>query len=246
MVSPPRSAAGVVALRKWILGLTLAPTVPVFYTSWIGPSFVEPLLGQPGSVMAGFGVIWAFALAIVLVTLSVEQRPSTSIGWRRPSLRSALIAVGLGVALSLLVPVLTLAVNAVLPPSGSGTITQVATAFPWWVLLLGVVTAGVTEEILFRGYAFERLRDVTRSAWSGDGETREGCKQCQRCGECECGLPRGPRVPCLLALPHAPPMGGCRCPWAAAVRWRWALRRRTGAGGGSWVRRPSGRRPWRG
>jgi len=75
------------------------------------------------------------------------------------------MAIGLGILLSLLVPVFTLLVNAVFPPSDTGTITQVTSNFSWWILLLSVLTAGITEEILFRGYPLERLHEITGNKW---------------------------------------------------------------------------------
>jgi membrane protease YdiL (CAAX protease family) len=37
--------------------------------------------------------------------------------------------------------------------------------YSWWILLLSVITAGITEEILFRGYPLERLLEVTGTKW---------------------------------------------------------------------------------
>lgn len=42
---------------------------------------------------------------------------------------------------------------------------ETASNFPWWILLLSVVTAGVTEEVLFRGYPLERLYEMTGNKW---------------------------------------------------------------------------------
>ena len=37
--------------------------------------------------------------------------------------------------------------------------------FPVWYLVLAVVIGGTAEELLYRGYAIERLASVTRSYW---------------------------------------------------------------------------------
>lgn len=148
-------------------GLAIALGAPAIYTFVVRPTIVEPRLGEVSAVIVGFAAYWVLALGVVLYTRYGERRPLSSIGWTRLPTRAALVAVGLGVLLSLLVPLLTLMTSALLPPSDTGTITQVATAYPWWVLLLSVVTAGVTEEVLYRGYAFERLRELTGSAWAG-------------------------------------------------------------------------------
>lgn len=75
-------------------------------------------------------------------------------------------ALGLGVVLSLLVPVLTLLVSQLLPSTGSGGILDTAAEYPTWLMVLRVFTAGVTEEIIFRGHLIERLLDVIDSRWS--------------------------------------------------------------------------------
>lgn len=67
----------------------------------------------------------------------------------------------IGVVLSLAVPLLSVLASTVIPAGEGGTIASV-TQISWWLMLMSVVTAGVTEEILFRGYALERLL-----AWSG-------------------------------------------------------------------------------
>ncbi|NJN56392.1 MAG: CPBP family intramembrane metalloprotease [Leptolyngbyaceae cyanobacterium SL_5_9] len=41
------------------------------------------------------------------------------------------------------------------------------TLLPIWYLILAVVVGGTTEEILYRGYATERLSGFTGSYWSG-------------------------------------------------------------------------------
>lgn len=94
-----------------------------------------------------------------------EKLSLTIIGWKPLSWKWTFAAIGLGVLLLLLVPVLTLLVSAVFPPSDTGTITQVTSNFSWWILLLSVLTAGITEEILFRGYPLERLHEITGIKW---------------------------------------------------------------------------------
>jgi membrane protease YdiL (CAAX protease family) len=68
--------------------------------------------------------------------------------------------------LSLLVPVLTLLISAIIPGAEEeGTIAQVTETVPAWLIFISVLTAAVTEEILYRGYLVERLLDLTGHKW---------------------------------------------------------------------------------
>lgn len=139
--------------------------LPVLYVLWLGPTFVQPVAGELGSTLIGFAILWLFALAILAYVVIVERRPLASIGWQSLPWKSVLLAVGIGIALSLLVPALTLLVGMMIPSQESGSISQVATSFPWWAILLSVLTAGVTEEILFRAYPLSRLLEASWGKW---------------------------------------------------------------------------------
>ena len=152
-------------MKKTIFGLSISLVLPAIFVLFISPTIIQPNVAEPIFVLVGFGIFWGLALAVLGFTRTVENRPLETIGWKPLSWKSALMAVGLGILLSLSVPVLTLLVSTIFPPSDTGTITQVTSNFPWWVLLLSVFTAGITEEILFRGYALERLHEITRNKW---------------------------------------------------------------------------------
>ncbi len=152
-------------MQKKILGLSLSLAVPLIYILFISPMFLKPAVNEPVSTLIDFAVLWALALAVLFFTRSVEKLPLSTIGWKPLLWKWIAAAVGIGILLSLLVPVLTLLVSAIFPPSDTGTIAQVTSNFPWWILLLSVLTAGVTEEIFFRGYALERLHEITENKW---------------------------------------------------------------------------------
>lgn len=105
---------------------------------------------------------WFAVIGALGFILFVERRSLASIGLRRPDKGDVLWAavfwlVGLG---------LTSIVHALVPPPPSaGVDTILSMSLP---VLLGVVlTASVTEEIIFRGYAIERIRDLTGKLWIG-------------------------------------------------------------------------------
>ncbi len=153
-------------MKRTILGLSLSLVAPAIFVLFIIPIFIKPNVNEPVSTLVSFGIFWGLAFAVLVFTRVIENLPLTTIGWKPLSWKSALLAIGLGILLSLLVPVLTLLVSTIFPPPNSGTVTQVVSDFSWWILLLSIFTAGVTEEILFRGYALERLQEVTGSKWT--------------------------------------------------------------------------------
>ncbi|GAB1472239.1 type II CAAX endopeptidase family protein [Chloroflexota bacterium] len=152
-------------MKKTILGLGLSLVIPSVYILFISPVFLVPKVDEPISTLINFGALWAFALGVVFFTQRVEKLPLSSMGWKTLSWKWVFIAIGMGILLSLLVPVLTIVVSKFFPPSETGTVMETASNFPWWILLLSVVTAGVTEEVLFRGYPLERLYEMTGNKW---------------------------------------------------------------------------------
>ena len=113
------------------------------------------------------GMLLLLAGAVIAISRGWERKPWSWLGLRPLSWRAALLAVALGVALSITVPALTVAVNRLLPPSPGGTVDSVASSGSAWSLLVGVLTASVTEELLFRAYLIERLMRLTGSRWLG-------------------------------------------------------------------------------
>jgi len=144
-----------------IMGLGLALAAPVLYTLFAeAPDQSHTLL----HIYMGLFVMWFLAVAVVLLTLWAEKRPLSSIGWESPTVKLTLIGVGLGVLLSLTVPALSVLSGMMIPSDEKGSIES-AVQISGFIMLAGVITAGITEEILYRGYALERLLDWTGSKW---------------------------------------------------------------------------------
>lgn len=152
-------------MNKKIVGLFLALVFPLIYVLFLSPILLRPNVNQTAFTLIGFVVFWGLGIGMFLYTRYVEKQPLSTIGWKPLSLKGVVLAIGLGILLSLLVPLFTLLADAVFPTTDQGTIMQVTESYPWWILLFGVLTAGITEEILFRGYALERLIDLTGIKW---------------------------------------------------------------------------------
>ena len=104
---------------------------------------------------------WALGAAVVLCVLIVERRPLSSIGWNGISWKTfafgALGAVATlafaGAVVMFCLPLMHLQMN-------SEALKKLA-ALPYGLRFAMVLRAGVVEEILFRGYGIERLRELT-------------------------------------------------------------------------------------
>lgn len=111
--------------------------------------------------LIGYEAMWWAAAALLLVYARVvEHAPVSSLGIRRPSVFELVLAVAAGV---IIVVILGTLYALVLDGLDSEAMATLIGMMPKWWLVISVVRAGVCEELLFRGYAFERLAAVTRS-----------------------------------------------------------------------------------
>jgi uncharacterized protein len=104
---------------------------------------------------------WSLVAVVLLYVIKVERRPLSSIGIRRLSLADAAAGFGVGVATLAGLWLLYAIVLPILHQSEAQPINQLRSAPGWW-LAASVVRAGVSEEVLFRGYPIERLQEWTR------------------------------------------------------------------------------------
>ncbi len=154
----------------------LWPTLTGVAFALVGPVLLDALLETAVSLegfaagAASLGLDWLHAAVLVALVLWWERRPLRSVGVRRTGWRDLAWSLA-----GFVVGVLTFAVTAPvvqaldLGTTGSG-IAWLA-SFPVWFTVLVAVTAGVTEEVAFRGYPIERLAELTGSAWLAGGVT---------------------------------------------------------------------------
>lgn len=112
---------------------------------------------------------WALVGGVILLTLVFEQESLSSIGITFPNRYDIVTGVGIFVLGLVSVGVATPLVDAIgldtAPFGGSenGGVNQTVTAL--LVSLFIGVTAGITEEVLYRGYGLERLETIVGSTW---------------------------------------------------------------------------------
>lgn len=118
-----------------------------------------------GEMLAREAVWWCSALTILLWLIFAEQLPLSSIGFRRPTWKS----VAFGVLAAVVVTAIMVVQFAVvipllhLSPGAALAKQQAILKTPFWYRILLVLRAAVVEEILFRGYLIEKVRQLSRS-----------------------------------------------------------------------------------
>jgi uncharacterized protein len=118
-----------------------------------------------GAASVGYGEIayWLAAASVLAYVCLVERRPLASIGLRKPAISD--LALGLGAAILMvggMALIYQFAVPGATSPGDEGSAANIMT-LPAWLRLLIVLRAAVFEEILYRGFAIERLGAMLHS-----------------------------------------------------------------------------------
>jgi membrane protease YdiL (CAAX protease family) len=143
-----------------IAGLGLALGAPALLASFSNPQSLTSKVFQQI-------VLATFAIAILGIVLFWEKQPLSSIGlhsWCWHSLSWGLAFAS--ILIFIYSPLLLWTMNK-LGRSGFERGLDELTKLPVWYLILAVAIGGIVEEILYRGYATERLSALTGSYWSG-------------------------------------------------------------------------------
>jgi membrane protease YdiL (CAAX protease family) len=154
--------------RRWaalLTGLTVALVLPALLTS-LAPKTPTMAMSPALAIALNEAAVWSITLTVIAIVLFWERRPLSSIGLGRPSWTAA----GIGIAVTAGLGLLALAAAYALQNAGmdmqEGQENMVL-GIPVWLQLLVAASAGFTEEILFRGYAIERLTELTGNRWIG-------------------------------------------------------------------------------
>jgi uncharacterized protein len=107
-------------------------------------------------------IVWAWVAGILLYVVRVERRPLSSIGFRVLGVKDWITAIFAGILILALLALIALVVFPALHWSESSQESSIL-SLPYWLNVLIVVRAAVSEEILFRGYPLERLEELTGS-----------------------------------------------------------------------------------
>jgi membrane protease YdiL (CAAX protease family) len=109
-------------------------------------------------------VTWGTCVALLLLVRCWERRPWSSIGIVFDNVHAWAVGALVGVGVLMLTGLsLQLAKKKTTDGSVQGLLKLAAT--PLWFRIAAVITAGVTEEIVFRGYPIERLGEMSGNPW---------------------------------------------------------------------------------
>lgn len=109
-------------------------------------------------------IYWTLVAATLAYVIGVERKTLCSIGFRKPALRDGLAALAVAVATVAGLAAIYFVLFPALHVNEDQQIDKLMSTPAWW-LAISVVRAGVSEEVLFRGYAVERLLELSGSKW---------------------------------------------------------------------------------
>ena len=127
---------------------------------FLGFPFILKLL--PLDLMLQEISMWLLLLFIILWIYFIEKKTINSIGWK--GLTNKTIFVGLGIGLVLFI-VFGIS-NVIIQSLGfelNKYLAEMLSNQPKPILVIIALRAGVVEEVLYRGYAFERIYKLTKS-----------------------------------------------------------------------------------
>jgi membrane protease YdiL (CAAX protease family) len=151
------SAAVVVGLLVSLFGSPLLGRLDLPH--WVDATATRSFLANSLST-------WVLVALVLAIVLYWEGRRLDSIGLRAPTRRQTAVGLGagvLGVVLGLLATGIAVVALQLEQPETLSALSRLSLP----VQLIIVVTAVITEEILWRGYPIERLTEVTGNVWIG-------------------------------------------------------------------------------
>lgn len=144
-----------------LVGLALALLAQTALVAILGP-FLRPVEAW---VLLAVGPPWIATATLVGFVSWVERRPLASIGAAWPTWSDLWLGLGGAVVGLLTMPLVIPIRNALGFELGGAALMLLQ--FPLWATILVVITAAVTEEVLFRAYPIERVAEITGSVWAG-------------------------------------------------------------------------------
>jgi uncharacterized protein len=146
-------ASPAIRLATVVLLIVIALPLP----DWFGTSIAGRLAEE--------GVFWALTALIIAFVTVVERRPLSSIGLARPTWKSLAFGLAGGVLATALIAFIYLVIYPLTHTPvdiGAGTPTS---QLPYWLNFAIVVRAAVFEETFYRGFAIERITELTGMRW---------------------------------------------------------------------------------
>lgn len=141
-----------------IVALAGPPALVLVGNWWFGE---RPPLGAAIALQIVYCAIGGF---IVWTVLRKERLPLASIGLHAPRWSTIFVAALLWLVALQLLPILTVPLRDAGATAAPDSLRRLI-ALPVWFRVVVALTGGVVEEVLYRGYAIERLTTMTGNQW---------------------------------------------------------------------------------
>lgn len=144
----------------------LSLIVPLLYVQILYPAFIKPNFTEPLESTLGLSGMWFITFVLIIYLVFIEKEKPDSIGLRKISFRQFFTALGLGLLLSFLIPAFYFLTGSLFEQAAGKTTMEVSQKTPILVLF-GIFTASITEELLIRAYPLERMEKIFSNKWAG-------------------------------------------------------------------------------
>lgn len=139
--------------------------MPVWYL--IVASGLLAGMGRMNRVVLGSLVTVGLAAGVVLVVVLWEKKPLTELGIQKQTKRTIIFALCASIVIVVAGSLISLLLIKVLGMPTPALLTDQILKFPVWFSVWLVISSSVAEEVLFRGFAIERLGRLTGNIWWG-------------------------------------------------------------------------------
>jgi membrane protease YdiL (CAAX protease family) len=167
-IEAPRSAAKPLAL----VGIVLALAAPLI--TWFLNGYFAAWFDNNGRVLAGLVSFWVIVAVVLLISrtdakVSAERNLWQSLNLKRVKLRETLVVMIIGFVTLFVANLAYVVLARTIFPTDVKT--SAALTLPLPLVFLAWLTGALGEEILYRGYALERLQRITGNWWVSGGVT---------------------------------------------------------------------------
>ncbi len=148
-------------LSKTIIGLTISLIAPLIIAFGLFPYISSLKTFENYKSIIGLVFMWCVLLLLIVHITLFEKRKLKSVGLVRINLKQILLATGLGILFSLLIPTIYNLIPLLF--GNINTSIDHVSQQPFFVVFFGIITAAITEEFLLRAYPLERLKEISNS-----------------------------------------------------------------------------------
>ena len=90
--------------NKLNLGLSISLLLPLIFVLFVFPYLIKPNVEEPFENLLGLFTMWIIMALLLVHILFFENRKFSSVGFKSISIKQIILAIGIGLLCSLLVP----------------------------------------------------------------------------------------------------------------------------------------------